>query len=306
MKDYVTLVTVFFVTNICNNYAFNFNIPMPLHMIFRSGSLMANMVMGIVILRKSYDLWKHFSVVLITIGIVICTIASGSSLKKESEKTEASDGVNALAWLSVGIALLTAALFLSARMGIYQEVLYKKYGKHPDEALFFTHLLPLPGFLLLSSSIYQHTVIAFETEPYQLLGIVVPIQVLYLIGNMVTQYMCIGSVYVLTSECPSLTVTLVVTLRKFASLIFSIIYFKNPFTLYHWIGALFVFIGTVIFTEIVPNVMKQLGSPENQQQAETNTVSLTKLKAFASKRKSFVISKIHGSYKKFNSETHAT
>ena len=41
-------------------------------------------------------------------------------------------------WWMVGISLLTFALFMSARMGIMQEVLYSKYGKHPREALFFT------------------------------------------------------------------------------------------------------------------------------------------------------------------------
>lgn len=34
--------------------------------------------------------------------------------------------------------MLTVALFVSARMGIYQEVLYKKHGKHPSEALYYT------------------------------------------------------------------------------------------------------------------------------------------------------------------------
>jgi len=37
-----------------------------------------------------------------------------------------------------GILLLTVALFVSARMGIYQEVLYGRYGKHPREALYYT------------------------------------------------------------------------------------------------------------------------------------------------------------------------
>lgn len=35
-KDYAILVLMFFVTSVCNNYAFDFNIPMPLHMIFRA------------------------------------------------------------------------------------------------------------------------------------------------------------------------------------------------------------------------------------------------------------------------------
>jgi len=39
--------------------------------------------------------------------------------------------------MCVGIALLTFALFMSAQMGIYQETVYVKYGKHPSEALFY-------------------------------------------------------------------------------------------------------------------------------------------------------------------------
>lgn len=268
MRDYVTLVVMFFVSNVCNNYAFNFHIPMPLHMIFRAGSLMANMVMGIIILKKSYDIWKYISVILITLGIIVCTISSGSSLKNTKGPTE-TDSFGILFWWSIGISLLTVALFVSARMGIYQETLYKKYGKHPNEALFFTHALPLPGFVLLYKSIATHSAIAIESEPNFIFGIGIPIQVLSLVGSMVTQYLCISSVYVLTTECPSLTVTLVVTLRKFASLLFSIVYFKNPFTTYHWIGTSFVFIGTVIFTELLPSFKSRAS---DQQSAENATL----------------------------------
>lgn len=38
---------------------------------------------------------------------------------------------------SAGIAMLTFALLMSARMGIFQETLYKQYGKHSKEALFY-------------------------------------------------------------------------------------------------------------------------------------------------------------------------
>lgn len=41
-------------------------------------------------------------------------------------------------WWVIGIILLSTALFLSARMGIYQESIYKVYGKHPNEALYYT------------------------------------------------------------------------------------------------------------------------------------------------------------------------
>lgn len=42
LRDYLILVVMFFVASVCNNYAFDFNIPMPLHMIFRAVSFHHN------------------------------------------------------------------------------------------------------------------------------------------------------------------------------------------------------------------------------------------------------------------------
>ena len=42
------------------------------------------------------------------------------------------------ATLAVGVAILTAALLLAARLGIFQEVLYREYGRHSQQALFIT------------------------------------------------------------------------------------------------------------------------------------------------------------------------
>ncbi|CAI2351994.1 unnamed protein product [Caenorhabditis sp. 36 PRJEB53466] len=71
-----------------------------------------------------------------------------------------------------------------------------------------------------------------------------------LAASCVLQYYCIKYVYQLNSRVDSLTVTLVVTLRKFLSLIVSIVYFKNPFTAQHWLGAVLVFAGTLAFADI--------------------------------------------------------
>lgn len=82
---------------------------------------------------------------------------------------------------------------------------------------------------------------------------------------LINRYMCISSVFVLTTECSSLTVTLVVTLRKFISLIFSIIYFQNSFSIYHWVGTSLVFMGTMIFTEIITKIYHQFGNKTKEQ-----------------------------------------
>lgn len=270
VKGYIVLVAMFFLTNVLNNYAFDLNIAVPLHMIFRAGSLIANMIMGVIILKKRYTLDKYISVGMITTGISLCTIVSSQDVKKTvvhgvvQDTSELED----FFWWCLGIACLTSALFISARMGIYQETLYRKHGKHPQEALFYTHLLPLPWFMLLFSNLKEHTLMAFESEPLPYIGFGLSSTIVYLIGNVVSQYICISSVYFLTTECSSLTVTLVITLRKFASLLFSILYFRNPFTLYHWIGTLLVFVGTVIFTEIPQKIQQSVTSTQKTKIAK--------------------------------------
>lgn len=157
---------MFFLANVCNNYAFDFNIPMPLHMIFRAvstnhlvievtfliwscnvvhlffqGSLIANMIMGIIILNKKYAFSKYLSVFMISTGIAICTIVSGKeikSLQQKSVEQVPTTPWDDFFWWILGISLLTIALFVSARMGIYQEVLYSRYGKNAREALYYT------------------------------------------------------------------------------------------------------------------------------------------------------------------------
>ncbi|KAL7743925.1 hypothetical protein ACLKA6_003147 [Drosophila palustris] len=278
MRDYVMLVVLFFGANVCNNYAFNFNIAMPLHMIFRSGSLMANMIMGIILLKKRYNLRQYSSVAMITAGIILCTLVSSGNVKDNTHHSLKVDTVYSdFFWWSVGIALLTIALLVTAYMGIYQEVIYKRYGKHPNEALFFTHMLPLPGFLVMAGNIAQHWSIAVSSEvvsvpvPGFSWTVSFPLILFYLLCNVITQYVCISAVYVLTTECASLTVTLVVTLRKFVSLLFSIIYFRNPFTLSHWLGTVLVFFGTILFANVINQVKDAYQARAQRQLAKLKT-----------------------------------
>ncbi|XP_029951941.1 UDP-xylose and UDP-N-acetylglucosamine transporter isoform X3 [Salarias fasciatus] len=266
ISNYVIMVTMFFTVSVINNYALNFNIAMPLHMIFRSGSLIANMILGIIILKKRYSASKYLSIALVSAGIFICTIMSAKQVNVDNKGSEDQGFYVFLHWL-IGIAMLTFALLMSARMGIFQEMLYKQYGKHPKEALFYNHCLPLPGFLLLCTDIYNHSVLFSQSTPVKVpvVDVMVPIMWIYLLINVVTQYVCIRGVFILTTECTSLTVTLVVTLRKFLSLIFSIIYFQNPFTAWHWVGTAVVFVGTLLYTEVWSSVRAALRQPDAKE-----------------------------------------
>lgn len=97
--------------------------------------------MGIIILKKKYTFSKYLSVFMITSGIVICTIISGKEIKSLRQKDMdhvLTTPLEDFFWWSLGISLLTIALFVSARMGIYQEVLHSRYGKNAREALYYT------------------------------------------------------------------------------------------------------------------------------------------------------------------------
>ncbi len=75
---------------------------------------------------------------MITIGIILATFASSKQpLKKDENINAESNEVIEFLWWSVGIAMLTIALLLSAGMGLIQETLYKNHGKYPGEALYY-------------------------------------------------------------------------------------------------------------------------------------------------------------------------
>ncbi|RDD43845.1 UDP-xylose and UDP-N-acetylglucosamine transporter [Trichoplax sp. H2] len=235
ISAYIFVDLLFFCTSVINNYALSFSIPIPLHIILKSGSLLANMTLGILLLKKSYSKSTYAAVVAVTIGISMCTMASVSA--KTAEASDKAQIDSDLHEMTIGTIMVFIALFTSAYLGIQQEQLYKKYGKHPKEALFYTHLLPLPAFLLLQSDIRHH--INIFSQP----------------------------------QCSSLTVTLVVTLRKFANLVISVLYFNNPFTLYHWLGTVLVFGGSLAFFQAS---RKAASSPQEQSSTKDATVTKSK------------------------------
>ncbi|XP_070277436.1 nucleotide sugar transporter SLC35B4-like [Myotis yumanensis] len=97
IRYYAVMVTMFFTVSLVNNYALNFNIAMPLHMIFRSGSLIANMILGIIILKKRYSIFKYASIALVSGGIFICTSMSAKQVTSQSSLSE-NEGFQAFTW----------------------------------------------------------------------------------------------------------------------------------------------------------------------------------------------------------------
>lgn len=58
---------------------FAFHIAMPLHMIFRASSLVASMTLGFAFLKKRYPMASVLSVLAVTVGIALATLASSKT-----------------------------------------------------------------------------------------------------------------------------------------------------------------------------------------------------------------------------------
>ncbi|KAK2759040.1 golgi uridine diphosphate-N- acetylglucosamine transporter [Arachnomyces sp. PD_36] len=74
-----------------------------------------------------------------------------------------------------------------------------------------------------------------------------PIKVVYLLMNALTQYLCIRGVHLLSAQSSSLTVTIVLNIRKLVSLVLSIYIFGNVLATGVLVGAVVVFVGGGIY-----------------------------------------------------------
>ncbi|KAE8410580.1 UAA transporter family-domain-containing protein [Aspergillus pseudocaelatus] len=84
-------------------------------------------------------------------------------------------------------------------------------------------------------------------KSFQLILTCIPIQVFYLLMNALTQYLCIRGVHLLSAKSSSLTVTIVLNVRKLISLLLSIYLFGNDLAPGVLMGALFVFVGGALY-----------------------------------------------------------
>jgi UDP-xylose/UDP-N-acetylglucosamine transporter B4 len=160
-----------------------------------------------------------------------------------------------------GLLVLFVAQVLSAIMGLYIQATYEAYGSHWRENLFYSHFLSLPLFIpffpkilsqfrLLAASppltlIPDSLVTYISPNPSALIqklaNITIPKHLLNLLLNSLTQFACIRGVNLLGSCTSALTVTIVLNIRKLASLLLSIRLFGNQLSSGVMTGATLVF-----------------------------------------------------------------
>lgn len=266
LTRWLAIVVMFFAASILNNLSLAYKISVPLHIIFRSGGLMVGMVLGMLIMKKRYSASQIFAVTIVTIGVIYATTSAKTNNSKTPPSSGGEGGVSTGDY-AMGVLMLTIALIISSLLGLLQEDTYQKYGSEWREGLFYSHFLALPMFLVFYDDIVIQFGIFNRSTPipllqlvrqvapylptkmaYYLSSITIPRLWIFLAVNTLTQFMCISGVHRLTSLSSALTLNFVLNLRKFTSLLISVLYFDNSFGFEMAAGSSLVLLGTAMYS----------------------------------------------------------
>ncbi|QLG73759.1 hypothetical protein HG535_0F02700 [Zygotorulaspora mrakii] len=260
LKVYVVSVLLFFVSSITNNSVFNYGISVPLHIVFRSSGIVITMLMSWLFNNKRYSRLQVFSGLLLTIGTIITSVFQDGNVscgnRQPFSDLKRDQMVFRLKFLK-GIALLTLSSVSSSSLSIYTERAYQKYGKHWRENLFYTHALSLPLFLIQYRQLLKQLFVLKESDKKTILTIYnVPLTLdkkRLLLANIFSQRVCIKGVNILASKTNALTLSVVLLIRKFLSLLLSLYIFSSELSLTSYVGIALVFTGALVYA-IAPNI----------------------------------------------------
>ncbi|KAF2157526.1 UAA transporter [Myriangium duriaei CBS 260.36] len=250
---------IFYAVNMLNNWAFAFNISVPVHIILRSFGSVWTMLAGY-IRGKRYTAMQIFSVALLTAGVLFSAWADAESKGKDlSAHSESS-----MPDLIAGLTIILIAQILGAYMGVYVQDTYSAYTTTWQANLFWSHLLALPMFIPLGSELKRQYTALGNTAPFgsstsfdrfpifqkpentslpqtpEFLSRI-PSGHLYLALNALTQLVCISGVNLLSSRSSAVTVTIVLNVRKLVSFLASTWLFGHSISGRMAIGAALVF-----------------------------------------------------------------
>ncbi|KAG0089044.1 golgi uridine diphosphate-N- acetylglucosamine transporter [Podila epicladia] len=269
LTRWLAIVVMFFAASVLNNLSLAYKISVPLHIIFRSGGLMVGMVLGMLIMKKRYSASQIFAVMIVTIGVIYATTSAKTNNSSKTPPPKTAGGGEGVSTgdYAMGVLMLTIAMIISSLLGLLQESTYQKYGSEWREGLFYSHFLALPMFLVFHEDIMTQFRIFNRSTPipvlqlvrqvaphlptklaYYLSSITIPRLWIFLAVNTLTQFMCISGVHRLTSLSSALTLNFILNLRKFTSLLISVLYFDNSFGFEMAVGSSLVLVGTVMYS----------------------------------------------------------
>ena len=243
---YARLVGFHFAVSLLNNMVLDFHISVPVHIILRSGGSIVTMALAWLVYGRTYSRRQVVAVGVLTLGVVMAT-TSGTGQTHEEFR---------LPRFLTGIGIMLLGQVLSSFMGLTLESNFKRYGSTWQESLFWTHALALPCFLPFANTIRRESLyFTPRSTMLPLLGV-----------NILTQFLCVVGVNQMAVASSALSVTVVLNLRKFTSLVLSYGIFGHMLDVGMAVGSICVFGGALAYAleghEIVGIFQRRLPSKE--------------------------------------------
>eukprot|EP00933_Yihiella_yeosuensis_P027124 TRINITY_DN2103_c0_g3_i1.p1 TRINITY_DN2103_c0_g3~~TRINITY_DN2103_c0_g3_i1.p1 ORF type:complete len:371 (+),score=61.35 TRINITY_DN2103_c0_g3_i1:53-1114(+) len=249
------------------NFVFSFNISVPIHTLFRSCNVIASVFLGYMLFQQRYTLKQLLCVLIITVGIFLGSVgdakkffgtctdcgASGAAGNSTNSSTGTTQSDSFLRW-SLGIGMLVFVQMLQGFLGHTQAYLYKKHsdsgpkGELAEEFLFTSHVVSFLPFIFMWEDIAAAGRRALES-PSICPMVPIPGQILWLLANNLCQLICIKGVFALSAHYSPLTVNITLSVRKFLSVLVSIIWFGNPWTHFHSMAVVCIFGGVFAYSQ---------------------------------------------------------
>ncbi|PYI27768.1 UAA transporter [Aspergillus indologenus CBS 114.80] len=284
LRSWVVYTAFFISVNLLNNWAFAYKISVPLHIILRSGGPVASMIIGYIFNAKRYTRGQMLSVLMLTLGVVAAALADARA-KGQSVNVQGASTVSTMTGFTVlAVAMVLSAfqgiyadrLYEKYGRNHWKEALFYSHvlslplflPTYPQvatqwRALLLSHTSNGPALsqnstatkghcgspciASIANNIIQLSVLKLDSHPLQLILAAIPTRLMYLVINALTQYLCIRGVHLLSAKTSSLTVTIVLNIRKLASLLLSIYIFGNSLAPGIIVGALLVFLGGALY-----------------------------------------------------------
>lgn len=247
--------------SVLTNYVFAFNISVPIHTLFRSCNVIASVLLGYFLFGQNYSRSQLVCVVVITVGIFLGSIGDAKKFTSGGCKdcgtapgvTEENGDSGLLVWFC-GIGMLVIVQFLQGLLGHCQAIFYKCYADRgpknelAEEFLFTSHAVSFLPLLFLWRDIAAAAEFALYSPPLSPL-LPLPSGVVWLILNNIFQLACIKGVFRLAAHYSPLTVNITLSVRKFLSVVVSIIWFGNPWTHLHSVAVVAIFGGVFAYSQ---------------------------------------------------------
>eukprot|EP01012_Entosiphon_sulcatum_P057597 TRINITY_DN8139_c0_g1_i1.p1 TRINITY_DN8139_c0_g1~~TRINITY_DN8139_c0_g1_i1.p1 ORF type:complete len:318 (-),score=52.25 TRINITY_DN8139_c0_g1_i1:303-1256(-) len=222
-KDWLIAAGAYFGAHTCGLWALSY-INFPLQVLVKSCKPIPVLLGEVIVARQRHNAQKYISVVLLSLGIAVFFLGAPSG--------KSSNGESEYAWtaeLGIGIALVLVSLFFDGVYGPYQNRIVHRFR-------------PSSYHLMLNMNLFQALIalfpVLFKGEVQEALSFC------HRHPDMVPKFvwfaatMALGNVFIynLQHSYGALTVTKTTTIRKLASIVFSVVWFGHVMTPVQWLG----------------------------------------------------------------------